>query len=835
MPLPNDATLSLQRYTNPGDSTQSTPFPAMLVRMTAETFEELEKQDKPHMQIQFGKDNGSVIINGVSYPFQLSAESSAHEIYLRTAQPNKPNAPLRLFANVSAKLAVQRDLREVEQQIRGRAQEAEKQRNERQVMYLKDPPPPTKPPKKKPTAARKVAAADTDSHRNLSAPSSSLPTRGPSPRAASPSPPPNPDLRARLINILGHNPHATHGLILEFLGIGRSEADKAARQEVFAHLKHVGEYVREGDRNTVGEWKLLPQLRSKVSVEPPTKGGPAETKRRVASEPRPKKPRASEPGPSREERAPSRINTLKEKDRDFDDASSPGTPTSSKAAPAARRPGSGYKAPKAGSITPDPNPPPPRRPAPSDPREVKREAPSPSLPPATARPVAMHDRTPSAASASGARLPHKPKDPGGMSASRSASAALSKHDRHDSPGLLAPSSSAPTIKRKKPAPDYDDYSDRDDLSNMSFSKKRKVEGSDIPIPRVRDKHREEAKERDLSLPKKPVTSYNAATRRDLSPLPPKARSAESPKAKPRERERERERASHASPMRLAASPLPDRERHKDKERERDRDRDRGRDWDSDRGDRDRDRDRGRGRDRESEREREREADKERDHERGRDRDRDRRDRERERERSPARHHKASSENGASVQSQRSSGSAKPRRKSPTYTSSEDENESSTRTVVRTNGAPPSSTSAASVTSHSNNGYIKMEVDEEPVKPPTNVTNGSSRRKEKEELPTDPNALQRMYKSLYPKYIQLHWAVISARDNLQDAISHYDSPDSDLENDGTTLLSFEHAADLKSKLDSSRAQLETIKQVYLSYTGMDIDEGAGEQDQPEVDL
>ncbi|THH33296.1 hypothetical protein EUX98_g886 [Antrodiella citrinella] len=762
-----------------------------MVRMTAETFDALDQSEKPRMQIQFGPDKQSIIIDGASYPFQLSTDSIPHEIYLRTLQSNKPNAPLKLFANVGAKIAVQRDIRQVQEQIRGKARAAEEQRSERQVVVLEGPPPPTKvsgiKKRKEPATVRKMPA--TNAHRNLSAASSSLPTRVPSPRPSPPPPPPpNPALRSRIINILGHVPNPTSAIVGEYLGIGTG-ADRTVRQEVTAHLQHVATFAKSAN-NKVGSWTLFPELRSEVSKEPPTKGAPAEPKRRVASSADAKlkrpsgAPRASDHISARDERAQSlRVDTLKAQERDTDDASSPGTPNSSKAPPT-RRPGSGYKAPKTGSsgdITSEGSVPPQRRPAHPDPRDVKREAGSPSLPPAS-RSLNMHERTPSVNSItpSSSRQSNRAKEVPVASTSRST--VSSKYDRPESPPALAASSSG-TKRKKAPPPDYDDYSDRDGPSNLSFSKKRRVaEGSGTTTTTVtkvvrekereRERVREEPKERDLSLPKKPVMYA------DASPRAAKVNREASPPS----------RQLHASPARRTRSPLPDRER----ERERGRDKERG-DRDKDRredGDRDRpDKTRERGRERERERER----------------DRDREDRTLSSSTSSQQRHPRT-ENGGGGSSQRSNGSAKPRRKSPTYTSSEDdEREPSSHDVAWTKPElGPASTPTP-----------RMDVDVPPTPIPVPVSSPVRQKT----LPKDLDQLQRMYMKKYPFYIQLYYQAKSARAALEEALE-YDTPDSDLDADGDAdmVLNLEQSVDLKRRLENAREELDKITALYSSLTG-----------------
>src|ERR1700729_530421 len=67
-------------------------------------------------------------------------EGSPHELYLRSSSAAKPMAPLKLYANVTGKFTVERELGEkVQDKVRDRTQVAEKQRTERKVQMLDSP------------------------------------------------------------------------------------------------------------------------------------------------------------------------------------------------------------------------------------------------------------------------------------------------------------------------------------------------------------------------------------------------------------------------------------------------------------------------------------------------------------------------------------------------------------------------------------------------------------------------------------------------------------------------------------------------------------------------
>lgn len=70
-----------------------------------------------------------------------NAETMPHELYLRTSSAAKPNMPLKLNALITGKFMVERELDpKLQNKIRGRVIEAEKQRTERKTIILENPP-----------------------------------------------------------------------------------------------------------------------------------------------------------------------------------------------------------------------------------------------------------------------------------------------------------------------------------------------------------------------------------------------------------------------------------------------------------------------------------------------------------------------------------------------------------------------------------------------------------------------------------------------------------------------------------------------------------------------
>ncbi|KAI9068285.1 hypothetical protein FKP32DRAFT_1600631 [Trametes sanguinea] len=222
MPLPNDATLTLQGQSRPGDPLHVKPKQAMLFRMSAETFEQLEgSQNPPRLEFEFGntpREQG-LYINDTFYPVTVNQENGPHELYLRMASAQKPMAPLKLYANVIGKFMVERQLGEkVEGSVRDRTLEAEKLRTERKTVYLDTPPdlghPTAKGKSKKDAAAARRPAAASGSHSLSSARASRV--ASPLPGAGSHARGSSSDIsmtRARLIHCLALRPRTTEAVI----------------------------------------------------------------------------------------------------------------------------------------------------------------------------------------------------------------------------------------------------------------------------------------------------------------------------------------------------------------------------------------------------------------------------------------------------------------------------------------------------------------------------------------------------------------------------------------------------------------------------------------------
>lgn len=241
MPLPSGTPLSLQGHSRPGDTVQTKPKHAMIVRMSAETLEALEDlSSNPVMNFEFG-DSPGIYIGETFFPMRPLKESSPHEIYLRTSSAAKPNAPLKLYANVMGKFIVDRQLGEkVTDKVRQQTIEAKKQHSERQTIMLDAPlisAASTKNLKRKTpgsgTVVKKTAQRDT-----LRTPAASTPvTRKISPIPQTASSKANADIRRRLIHFLAVENRETDLTVARVCG---NSCDATARANLLSILEEVG-------------------------------------------------------------------------------------------------------------------------------------------------------------------------------------------------------------------------------------------------------------------------------------------------------------------------------------------------------------------------------------------------------------------------------------------------------------------------------------------------------------------------------------------------------------------------------------------------------------------
>lgn len=202
-----------------------------------------------------------IFIGNKFFPMAPSKEDAEHELYLRSASAAKPNAPLKLYATVTGKFRVERQLDgSIEDKVRDRTQVAEKQRTERKVLMLDTPPEITRVSGKKrkalPASSMMLKkAAHNDHIRNVSSAGSVLPSRVASPlpptlALSTPTPstpttptfvmPPTPkesSVRRRMVQYLAVNPRSTEEVMR---AIGGADCDASTRRQLSELLNEVG-------------------------------------------------------------------------------------------------------------------------------------------------------------------------------------------------------------------------------------------------------------------------------------------------------------------------------------------------------------------------------------------------------------------------------------------------------------------------------------------------------------------------------------------------------------------------------------------------------------------
>lgn len=155
MPLPHDGIIHLTGYSRPGETAQSCPKQAMIIRMSDKTLDLLESMPPLHFEFS---DNPVclpdlpapplpvlTIVQGLTigdtfFPVTSVQESSPHDLYLRTSSASKRNVPLKLYANITGKFAVERQLDDrITDKVRASAADAQNQRAGHTTIFLKTP------------------------------------------------------------------------------------------------------------------------------------------------------------------------------------------------------------------------------------------------------------------------------------------------------------------------------------------------------------------------------------------------------------------------------------------------------------------------------------------------------------------------------------------------------------------------------------------------------------------------------------------------------------------------------------------------------------------------
>ncbi|KAJ7287622.1 hypothetical protein C8J57DRAFT_1284446, partial [Mycena rebaudengoi] len=519
MSLPANVKLSVQGHSRPGDTQHSVPKQAMIVRMTAETLDAL--QDNPRMEFSFGSEPG-IYIADTFFPMRPLKENSPHDLYLRASSASKPMAPLKLYANITGKFAVEQDLSKIEEKIRATTHKADTLRKANALTLLDAPP-------------SDLYSSTNTKKKNKKEPTAMftkpIPQPRPSTAARAPSPlPPLPPAassatRTAVIKLLAVRERTLDELMASMPS--ESDATKQKRQ-VVALLPELAEPTNPGKTPSQWrlksetwrevrpyEWSLTEQETTAVSriarrIDP-VKGASSATassskepavvpKRGVSSKEakakkaKPKVDHKAEILMKDESKPPPRVSGVKGKEIDEETSAS-----ASKAASSRRVPGSGTKIAKVESQTaalPPPTANPTPRGRPVDVRD--RERPRASVPakPAPPIPPPVQDKKVGAIQ----RIKKSARD----------SDASSDQERER---RVSESAGKEVLKRKKPQ----DIDDQDSLA-ASASKRRKTDVGPVPSAR------------DLSLPKKPETSLTSTSRpsvpkikKEPSPLPPAVR------------------------------------------------------------------------------------------------------------------------------------------------------------------------------------------------------------------------------------------------------------------------------------------------------------------------
>ncbi|KAJ7346518.1 hypothetical protein DFH08DRAFT_1080544 [Mycena albidolilacea] len=547
MSLPTNVKLSVQGHSRPGDTSHSIPKQAMIVRMTAETLDAL--QANPRMEFTFGPEPG-ISIGDAFFPMRPAEENYPHDLYLRASSAAKPMAPLKLYANITGKFTVKKDLATIQNQIQTTTFAAETKKKNRVVTMLPGPPPGVSSSQttKKGKSSGKAQSATSAFLKPNPQPRPSTST---SARAPSPLPPATPSpLRTAVVKALALKERSFD----ELVRLVENDGEKGKRKLVEL-LNQIAEHPKGAKASS--QWCLRPatwvevrpyewndltdperiqvartarltfsnlnipesdpvwaHVQYRQSAESSMLASGSASSKAAAKSEVPKrgvsskeaKERKMKPKPDpkaetsmRDERKPApRPSASKDKDVDR-----PG-PSSATAAAPRKVPGSGFRISKVPS--PDQAPPAPLPPAsgqasrgrPVDVR-MNREPPRPSVPAKPAPPILppapVQEKKPAAA-----RI-KKIKD---VSQVKDLAPVIEYRERER--GEITGKDS---LKRKKPSQDIDDS---DTLPN-AVPKRRKTEGM-VPT----------STPRDLSLPKKPETSLSAPrpipkTKREPSPLP----------------------------------------------------------------------------------------------------------------------------------------------------------------------------------------------------------------------------------------------------------------------------------------------------------------------------
>ncbi|THH08294.1 hypothetical protein EW145_g2798 [Phellinidium pouzarii] len=267
MPLPANSSIPLQGHSRPGEGVPTKPKIAMIVRLTEETLDALQSlSSADRMDFDFG-DKSGIHIREQFFPMQYNKEKDNQELFIRTTMSARPNAALRLNANVVGKFLVERVfLDKALQKMRDTKAAADKQKSERKTIMIDTPP-------IIPTATQKSAAKRKAPPKNTSwtTPTivKSYATTGPSIPTSEPRVSPSSTsfpkdvlavFRQRLVHYLALGA-ATQPDIVK--NVGGVEAERDVRLKITEILNEVAEQEQVGRKaasaSASTKWLLKPR------------------------------------------------------------------------------------------------------------------------------------------------------------------------------------------------------------------------------------------------------------------------------------------------------------------------------------------------------------------------------------------------------------------------------------------------------------------------------------------------------------------------------------------------------------------------------------------------
>ncbi|EJD02832.1 uncharacterized protein FOMMEDRAFT_167976 [Fomitiporia mediterranea MF3/22] len=260
MPLPANSTISLQGHSRPGEGVTTMPKFAMLVRMTEATLDALQNltaSDK--MDFELG-DKPGILIRDQFFPMRYDREKDNQELFIRTTMAARPNAPLKLNANVVGKFTVEKVLNnKIAQRVREATVTAKQQKNVSKAKRLEESSAMTnvaqkKDPSKKP--APQSTPTIVKSYAST-APNATTSTSGPS-SAALPKEMAT-TYRQRLVHYLALGAATRQDVLKEF---GGQEVDHDIRTGIMDILIAVAQQEQKHKGASASQdtkWELKPQ------------------------------------------------------------------------------------------------------------------------------------------------------------------------------------------------------------------------------------------------------------------------------------------------------------------------------------------------------------------------------------------------------------------------------------------------------------------------------------------------------------------------------------------------------------------------------------------------